>query len=112
MNEARAIDKLCSTSHDHIVQVFRHNRLSPQSPLYFIDMELCEINLEEYIQGQKSGVRGLLEWEVVLEEGQHEFLIIAIMQQILSGVAFIHEQNEVHRDLTPQNGILPILFRQ
>jgi serine/threonine protein kinase len=79
--------------------------LSPTSAIYFIDMELCTINLEEYIQGSKIGVRGLIDWQTAGKEGQRQFLIFAIMQQLLSGLAFIHDHDEVHRDMAPQNGI-------
>jgi serine/threonine protein kinase len=103
-NERRAIEKLCDTPHDNIIEILQHGRFSNQSPMYFFDMELCEINLEQYIRGSKTGIRGLVDWEIALKDGQHEFLIIAIMQQLLSGLAFIHDRGEVHRDLTPQNG--------
>lgn len=71
-------------------------------------MELCEINLEEYIQGRVTGIRGLVDWQTVFKEGQAEFLILAIFQQLLSGLAFIHGYNEVHRDMAPQNGMSSI----
>ena len=68
-------------------------------------MELCNINLEEYILGSKIGIKGLIDWDIAGREGQRQFLIIAIMQQLLSGLAFIHRHDEVHRDMAPQNGI-------
>jgi serine/threonine protein kinase len=85
--------------------VLGHDRLNPTSAIYFIDMELCNINLEEYIQGTKAGVRGLIDWQTACIEGQRQFLIFAIMQQLLSGLAFIHDHDEVHRDMALQNGI-------
>lgn len=69
-------------------------------------MELCDINLEEYLQGKQIGIRGLIDWDTARKERQHQFLIIAIMQQLLSGLAFIHGHDEVHRDMAPQNGIV------
>jgi serine/threonine protein kinase len=108
-NEARAIDKLCQTPHDNIIKIFQHDRFSPESPVYFFDMELCELNLEQYIQCGKSGIRGLLDWEIALKDGHHEFLVIAIVQQLLSGLAFIHDLDEAHRDLTPQNSTTSIM---
>lgn len=104
LNEARAIDKLCQSSHCNIVTVLSHGRFSATSPLYFIDMELCNLNLEEYLQGRKSGIKGLIDWETADKEGQRQFLILAIMQQLISGLAFIHGYDEVHRDMAPQNG--------
>ena len=108
--EARAVDKLCRTTHENIIKIYQHGRFSPESPNYYFDMELCDVTLEEYIYGRKTGVRGLVDWETARKEGQHEFLIIAIMQELLSGLAYIHEQDEVHRDMTPQNGMLPLIY--
>jgi hypothetical protein len=48
-NEARAIRKLCGQgNHPNIVAVINHGQL-PNAPYYFIDMELCDINLHDYI---------------------------------------------------------------
>jgi len=48
-NEMRAVAKLCMTQNTHrnIVSVFDYGPLSPF--LYFIDMELCDLNLERWI---------------------------------------------------------------
>jgi serine/threonine protein kinase len=73
--------------------------------MYFIDMELCEIDLEEYVQVKKRGIRGLVDWNTAITERQREFLIVAILQQLLAGLAFIHKHDLVHRDMAPQNGI-------
>jgi len=68
-------------------------------------MELCDIDLQNYMYGAKLEIRGLVDWSTAEEEGLRPFLIIAIMQQILCGLTFIHDHDEVHRDLAPQNGI-------
>jgi len=104
LNEARAINKLCQGSHENIVTVFNHGRFNATFPLYFIDMELCDINLEEYLLGTKSGIRGLVDRGTACKEGRHQFLILAIMQQLISGLSFIHSHDEVHRDMVLQNG--------
>jgi serine/threonine protein kinase len=98
------MDKLCKGSHQNLITVFEHGRIGA-SAFYFIDMELCDINLEEYIEGTKTGIPGLLDWDEVLKEGQRHFFIVAIMQQLLGALAFIHSHNEAHRDLAPQNSI-------
>src|SRR5204863_1191244 len=52
-NEIRAIEKLCMNGKsDNLVAVLSHGWLS-QSPFYYIDMELCETNLETYIKSTK-----------------------------------------------------------
>jgi len=69
----------------------------------FIDMELCDIDLGQYIAGARGvvGLHGLPIWD---KHNPDIFFIAAIMQQMLSGLAFIHSRNKVHRDLDPNNG--------
>ena len=101
-NEVRAINKLCKSKHPNIVQVLSYGRLKADGVFYFIDMELCEISLENYIQGET--IDDLINWKTVHirnEVHQHAY---KIMQQILNGIIYIHCLNEVHRDLSPTNG--------
>jgi len=102
-NEVRAMDKLCRTSHNNLIAIYGHGFLRPHT-FYFIDMECCDTNLEEYIQCKTRCVHGLMDWDKAIEMGHGEFIICAIMQQIISGLKYIHDQGEVHRDLNPQNG--------
>jgi serine/threonine protein kinase len=117
-NEIRAVDKLRSAAKPHeenIVIVTRHGTLSSSS-LYFFDMELCDFNLEHYItvlwepnnlEKMYSGwqTESTVDWSSRLSE------IWIIMSQIAHGVAFIHRQKEVHRDLKPRNGIIRAIHR-
>jgi len=101
-NEVRAINKLCKSKHSNIVQVLDYGRLKADGVFYFIDMELCEISLEKYIQGET--INDLINWNTVhIHNEVHEHAYI-IMQQILNGMIYIHCLNEVHRDLSPNNG--------
>jgi serine/threonine protein kinase len=70
-------------------------------------MEFCEMNLSEYINGRPTdvGVYGLPQWD---KENPNTFLIIAIFQQLLSGVDHMHKKKIVHRDLDPKNSILSL----
>ena len=96
------MNKLCQNFHNNLIAIYQHGFLHPA--LYFIDMEFCDTNLEEYIQCKKRCVHGLMDWDKAIEKGHGEFIICAIMQQIISGLKYIHDQGEVHRDLNPQNG--------
>jgi serine/threonine protein kinase len=97
-NELRAIKKLCDGTHKHIIKVLEFGDL-PDSSHAFIDMELCSLNLDQYnksirttilVHPSTSTVRTVEIWSIIA--------------QVADGLAFIHKQREIHRDLKPQNG--------
>jgi serine/threonine protein kinase len=95
-NEIRAITKLCDGSNENIIKVIRTGDFEDLSYVY-IDMELCDLNLEEYIRSK---------WGLQPVEGiPDELYIWDIMTQISRGLAFVHAKNEIHRDLKPSNSI-------
>jgi serine/threonine protein kinase len=72
-------------------------------------MELCDMNLDNFIYQA-------LDWGSFCCPDHPEYLrdedspiwwrtgkILQLMFQITNGVAFIHKNNQVHRDLKPQN---------
>lgn len=90
---------------------------SPLHPFYFIDMVLCNLNLDDYIRNPES--RHVLLAEN--EEGTTDYgkfvsktapihiqaqNIWAIMGDIANGLVAIHDKNLVHRDLKPKNSKL------
>lgn len=88
--------KLCNGSNKNIITIFRCGRFADAS-YAFIDMELCDFNLDEYNKWS---------WIVAeLQETCHEKYIWNAMMQIASGLAFIHSDKEIHRDLKPSNGM-------
>lgn len=75
-------------------------------------MEYCDCNLDEYIRGtpQALSIPVLLlhPYPKAKEEGRLSLIICAIIQQVLSGLVFVHHQGKVHRDLKPQNSKIRI----
>lgn len=86
----------------NIVQVLGRGELSPM-PYYFIDMELCNFNLDTYFRYLRNVRNGNNDSKYSLEM-ENMKPPLEILKDITSGVFFIHEQEEVHRDLKPQNG--------
>ena len=103
----RAIEKLCDGSHENIIEIIRHGRLRPRHALYFIDMEWCDTSLESYISG-KQAVPGLLDWSSAVMRDKMRYILEAIATNVVNGLIYIHNRNEVHRDLTPANSSFPL----
>lgn len=113
-NEVRMIMEICNTNgHRNIVQVLNHGSL-PSSDYIFIDMELCDLNLADYITGKRSlkptqTIAGSTNMAFVPEGSslpqklQNAWIILC---HIVGGVKFLHERKYVHRDLKPRNGTL------
>jgi serine/threonine protein kinase len=107
-----AIDELKGLGiSENVVLVTRHGWLI--SGLYFIDMELCECDLEQYIRDSKNCPSYTADLNPRLF-GVAEQVEISntwdIMEQISSGIQFIHACDLVHRDLKPSNGIRILRF--
>ena len=99
------IKKLCGRgTHVNIVEVLNHGLLS-NFPYYFIDMELCDFNLYDYIH-QENPPRPSESIPYFLKgAGSASVLQIwTVMSQIASGVEFVHRQGHIHRDIKPGNG--------
>jgi len=109
-NEVRAVLSICDEDHANIVKVLRHGILrNTDWPVYFFDMELCDYNLDTYIQKLwiPSDLEQLLYHscdESIVDAKPRLRYVWVIMTQIASGVSFLHSKCMVHRDLKPRNG--------
>lgn len=93
--EIQTHEALSKKGHENIIHVFKTGML-PHSLKAFIDMELCEMNLETY-----NSVR----WKdpsALGQEGPRKTW--DIIGQIAAGLVFLRENRAIHRDLKPQNG--------
>jgi len=70
-------------------------------------MELCEINLENYIlrKWPPAIVARISYFADELPARTRMSQVWEIMEDITDGLAFIHRNKEIHRDLKPQNGM-------
>jgi len=83
--------KLSQSGLKNVVLVLQCGMM-PNSPYFYIDMELCDFNLASYIGRLGGSSRSILGvWQ--------------IMMDICSALIYIHDQEYVHRDLKPTNGI-------
>ena len=106
-NEVRAIMRLCGEgNHKNIVSVLKWGEL-PNSPYYFIDMELCDLNLAVYIH--RTDTPSLSEsLPYFIKDASVDLRALQIwniMRQIAKGITYIHKHDLVHRDVKPANGI-------
>jgi serine/threonine protein kinase len=84
------------------VTVLKHGHLI-NSPYYFIDMELCQTNLETYIYCTETPE--FME-KLYCEDTKkpQNGVLWKILHDMAQGLEFIHQLKEIHRDLKPRNG--------
>ena len=85
----------------------------PDSSYNFIDMELCDMSLHEYIYADSDDAVPAsqappLKFRRDVPSPSKAIQIWQVMKQIADGVTFIHAHNEVHRDLKPKNSIVAL----
>ena len=80
---------------------------------YFVDMEFCDLTLDQYIHSNRWDIEAMPEQIVkdnpvfVPKDSAIPLKlqnVWTIMSHIAAGIDFMHKHNQVHRDLKPRNG--------
>jgi serine/threonine protein kinase len=105
-NEFRVIARVCGGGQKDVVKVLGFGELSSSSH-YYLDMELCDMNLENFIQRKWTAKMELLLPYMTTDSGprMRTVQIWNIMEDTSNGLAYIHGLNEIHRDLKPRNSM-------
>jgi len=116
-NEVRVIESILRDhTNPNIIAILGHGKIECPGLLgCFIDMELCNQTLDNYIhKGRLSeadlGTRQSNDVVPVYATKNSSPLtklrnIWVIMGQVANGLEFMHARKQVHRDLKPRNGI-------
>jgi serine/threonine protein kinase len=108
-NEARVLEKFHENGgHENIVTVLGYGWLDPRKERFYVDLEPCIMNLDDYVKGDIKSILGLPRYfDPLLHERSLRCLSFwGIMNDIASGLNFMHSSHELHRDVKPRNGTL------
>jgi serine/threonine protein kinase len=123
-NEARMSKLLEEHKHPNIVTILGHGWIKNSGSVFFIDMELCDMSLIEYIRYLKGEINtsstgrniapsqqeypSLIQADMSCECRVHNMWAIA--SQVAQGIAFLLSHKQVHRDITPKNSMVLTCF--
>jgi serine/threonine protein kinase len=122
-NEIKALDLLFRDGqHSNLVEVIKHGWLEMGGSFYFIDMELADLSLYDYIQYvfDNQPLRSAIGFGPGFDpifsskdcsQLQRLHSTCAIGSQVANGLEFVHGTGHVHRDLKPQNSACFTLLR-
>jgi serine/threonine protein kinase len=103
--EANVAAELCGIDQTNIVPTFGHgDLLYNHRPLSFIDMELCDLTLKDYMD--RHWPAPPRDNETIFSPQETVDLAWIVMRDITAGLKSIHDARHVHRDLKPENGLL------
>ena len=113
-NESRVVKLLMENGgHENIVRILGQGFI-PSFDYFYIDMELCDMTLKDYIdywafnkdlavQATPDLAPSMISNDCSLLLQMHNVWTIAA--QIAAGLEFMHGHRQIHRDLKPGNGL-------
>ena len=103
----QAIDDVTNqNTSDNVILILRKN-WQQKEPNYYVDTELCEASLEQYIRYKEPFSYELDSNPRLFDApdlGRGIWNVWDIMEQISSGLEFIHNSKYLHLNLKPRNG--------
>lgn len=114
-NEASVVSSIHKQGgHENIIEVFDHGWLQGSGRVYFIDMELADFTLAEYIAYLGGAANPSIDFDAIQDSSvfgkkacsstTRDSNALAIANHIAQGLEFLHMHHHVHRDLKPSNG--------
>lgn len=83
--------------HTNIVRIFWMGQHGQNNPTCYIAMEICDMNYEQYFQSNKQ------RQQQGIKNFRRKLDCINVIQQVLSGLDYLHKNNLIHGDLNPRN---------
>jgi serine/threonine protein kinase len=98
--EGSMAQELSGIDRANVVMTFRHGVLCDGG--FFIDMELCDLTLEKYMNNHWPAPPNPNE----IQYSPQDTIDFAwsVMKDFTAGLKSIHNAKHVHRDLKPENG--------
>jgi serine/threonine protein kinase len=119
-NEITVIEFIKSVNgHKNILEMFFHGWFKGAFRVYYIDMELAQTTLMEYIAAFRTRtspfnfLNSALEPEFLSSNCTVEDRILnvwAIRKHLADGLVFLHGHGYAHRDIKPSNGKTPLRY--
>lgn len=105
-NEVRVLDKFRKNGvHENIVTVLDYGWLDENKERFFVDLEACLLNLDDYIKENVKHILGLTRYFDSQPDKKSLCCLSfwGIVKDVCRGLNYMHSIRELHRDVKPRN---------